>query len=153
MGARNVAETARAQGVQRLVQMSALGFNWQVSQASLVNTYYTNANVANLYSKTQYDANRTAGRADVISSPNTYSLYTLSQVQALNVGVPLMVKDPVTGKFKLTLGVQKSPNLTTPFLAFPMTGAGTATSIDAAGKLEFEFTSPDDAAFFRIESE
>ncbi|WP_367871684.1 hypothetical protein [Luteolibacter sp. Populi] len=88
----------------------------------------------------------------MISSPNTYSLYSLSQVQVLNIGVPLLAKDPGTGKFKLTMGVQKSPNLTAPFLAFPMNGAGTATTINGAGKLEFQFSSPDNAAFFRIES-
>ena len=72
--------------------------------------------------------------------------------QALNVGVPLLVKNPSTGKFKLTMGVQKSNNLSTPFTAFPMNTVGTNTTINAAGKLEFEFTSPDNAAFFRIES-
>jgi hypothetical protein len=132
--------------------MTALGFDWQVNQASLVNTYYTNANAANLHSQAQYDANRTTGRNDVINSPNTYSLYTLSQVQALNVGVPLLAKDPVTGRFKLTMGVQKTNNLATPFVAFPMNTAGTNATINAAGKLEFEFTSPDNAAFFRLET-
>ena len=73
-------------------------------------------------------------------------------MQALNVGVPLLAKDPGTGKFKLTMGVKKSPNLAAPFLDFPMNAAGAATSINAAGKLEFEFTSPDNAAFFRVES-
>ncbi len=106
--------------------LSALGFDWQVNQAALVNTLNANANTANLYNPTQ--------------------------VQALNVGVPLLTKDPATDKFKLTLGVQKSPNLTAPFLAFPMNGPGTATTINAAGKLEFEFTSPDNAAFFRVEA-
>ncbi len=136
--------------------LSTLGFNRQMNQSALVNTYYTNANAANLYSKTQYDANFTAGRntgqIDVLDQPNSYGLYTTSQVQALNVGVPLLVKNPSTGKFKLTMGVQKSNNLSTPFAAFPMNTVGTNTTINAAGKLEFEFTSPDNAAFFRIES-
>jgi hypothetical protein len=65
-------------------------------------------------------------------------------VQALNVGVPLLTKDAGTGKFTLTIGVQKTTNLATlPFTDFPMTGVGTTTVINGAGKLEFQFTVPD----------
>ncbi len=63
-----------------------------MGQSALVSTYYANANGASLYNQTQYDANRTTGRNDVINNPNTYSLYTLSQIQALNVGTPLLQK-------------------------------------------------------------
>ena len=69
-------------------QMATLGYDWQVSQPALVNTLMSSATGAGLYNQTLYNANRTAGQNDVISSPNTYSLYTLSQVQALNVGPP-----------------------------------------------------------------
>jgi hypothetical protein len=90
----------------------------------------------------------------VISSPNTYSLYTLSQVQALNVGVPLLTKNAGTGTFKLTIGVQKSTTLQPgSFLDFPMSGTGVTTVINAQGKLEFQFTVPDSAAFFRVQSQ
>ena len=108
-------------------QMAALGFDWQVNQPALVNTYFSNANGA--------------------------GLYTTAQVQALNVGVPLLTKDTVTGKFKLTIGVRKTTNLAQPFLDFPMTGAGTTTAINAAGKLEFQFPVSDNAAFFRLQSQ
>ena len=132
--------------------LSPLGFNWQVSQPALVNTYYTNANAANLYTQTQYNANRTAGQNDVTSSPNTYSLYTLSQVQTLNAGKPLLTKDAGTGKWKLTIGIQKSPNLaTTPFAAFPFTAPD--TTINAQGQIEFLFTGPGNAAFFRVQAQ
>lgn len=125
-----------------------------MSQPALVTNYYTNANGAGLYNLPQYNANRTAGRNDVITAPNTYSLYTLSQVQALNIGVPLLTKDPATGKFKLTIGVTKSTNLATvPSTAFPMTGAGVTTTINAAGKLEFVFPVSDNAAFFRVQAQ
>ncbi|MCX6876244.1 MAG: choice-of-anchor D domain-containing protein [Verrucomicrobia bacterium] len=105
-------------------QLAALGFDWQLSQPALVNTLMTNSNLA--------------------------GLYTQSQVQALNVGVPLLAKNPVTGKFKLTLGLQKSADLLH-FAPFPLTTPG--TTINGQGKLEFEFTSPDDAAFFRVQAE
>lgn len=51
------------------------------------------------------------GRKQVTDSPNSYGLYSISQVQALNVGTPLLAKDPVNGKFKLTVGLEKSTNL------------------------------------------
>ncbi|MCX6840567.1 MAG: SUMF1/EgtB/PvdO family nonheme iron enzyme, partial [Verrucomicrobia bacterium] len=72
------------------VKLSALGFDWQTPNTALVSTYYENASAAGLYNQTLYNANRTAGQSDVINSPNAYSLYTLSQVQNLNVGVPLL---------------------------------------------------------------
>lgn len=110
-----------------------------------------------LYTQAQYDAalltglqaGLQAGRTQVTDSPNSYGLYRLNQVQALNVGAPMLTKDPVSGKFKLTIGVKKSTNLTT-FVAFPFT-SGEAT-INALGEMEFQFTSPDNAAFFRLET-
>jgi hypothetical protein len=106
--------------------MSPLGFNWQVSQPSLVSNLLANANGA--------------------------GLYTPSQVQALNVGPPLLTRNPTNGQFKLTIGVQKTTNISLPFTPFPMNGPGTTTLIDGQGKLEFQFTVPDNAAFFRLES-
>jgi hypothetical protein len=109
-------------------------------------------NTYSLYSAAQYAANRTAGQNDVINSPNTYNLYTLSQVQALNVGTPLLQKNPTTGIFTLTLGVAKSTDLNI-FNPFPMSGPGTSTVINGAGKLEFQFTVPDNAAFFKVQAQ
>ena len=131
--------------------LSTLGFDWQVSQPPLVNTYYNNANIAGLFTQSQYAANRTAGQNDVINSPNTYGLYTTSQIQILNVGVPLLTKDAGTGKFKLTIGIQKTANLTTPFAAFPFTAPD--TTINAQGNIEFLFTVPGNAAFFRVQAQ
>ena len=105
-------------------EMAALGFDWQVAQPELANTYYASANGA--------------------------GLFTTSQVQALHVGAPLLERDPVSGTFKLTIGVAKSADLTH-FAPFPMTVP--QTTLNASGKLEFEFESPDDAAFFRVEAE
>lgn len=107
--------------------LAALGFDWQTSQPALVNAYFANA--------------------------NNNGLYTTSQVQALNVGTPLLTKNPATGKFTLTIGIKKTTNLALPFSDFPMTGPGTSAIINGAGKLEFEFPSSDNAAFFRLQSQ
>ena len=103
--------------------MSSLGFNFQANQTGLVHTLFNNANGA--------------------------GLFTLPQVQALNVDTPLLTKDPLTGLFKLTIGVEKAPQLTN-FFPFPMTAP--QTMINGQGKLEFQFSSPDNAAFFRLEA-
>ncbi len=89
------------------------------------------------------------GRAQVTDSPNNYGLYSLSQVQALHVGTPLLAKDSTTGKFKLTIGVEKSTNLVN---FSPMAIPVGAATINAQGKMEFQFTSPDNAAFYRLET-
>lgn len=130
--------------------LAALGYDWEVSQPALVSTLFTNANVAGLFNQLQLDASRHAGRNDVTSDPNAYSLYTLSQVQALNVGTPLLAKDPMTGRFKMTIGITTSADLIE-YQPFPFTDPGTA--INGSGKIEFEFTAPGNAAFFRLEAQ
>jgi len=73
----------------------------------------------------------------------------LSQVQALKVDAPLISRNPATGLIKLTIGVQKSTDLIQ-FNPFPMTAP--QTTINGQGKLEFQFSAPDNAAFFRLEA-
>ena len=107
-------------------QYVPLGFDWQVSQTALVGILNTGANAAGLYSPTQ--------------------------VQALNVGVPLIQKNAGTGAFKLTIGVLKSTNLTS-YQPFPLNTSGATTTINGSGNLEFQFTVPDNAAFFRLQSQ
>jgi hypothetical protein len=102
-------------------QMEALGFDWQVSQPSLVSVYFANAESAGLGSG-----------------------------QGLQVGAPTLSKNPATGLFKLSIGIQKSTDLLH-FTPFPMTVPQTTISGD--GKLEFEFPSPDNAAFYRLQAE
>jgi hypothetical protein len=132
------------------LQLAAYGFDPQVAQPVLMESFLTGNS---LFTPSQYEANRTAGRNDVTSAPNTYSLYNLSQIQALNVGTPLLQRDAL-GQFKLTIGVQKSTTLLPgSFQPFALDSAGASTSINGAGKLEFQFTVPDDAAFFRLESD
>jgi len=68
--------------------------------------------------------------------------------------VPLLVKDSATGNFKLTISVQKSPNLATvPFSAFPMNGAGMTSTINAQGKLEFVFPVLEKVSIFRLQAQ
>ena len=104
--------------------MAALGFDWKVSQPTLVSNYYANANGA--------------------------GLFTTAQVQALNLPTPLIQRNPA-GDFTLTIGVEKSTTLLPgSFNLFPMNTPGFTTTINGAGKLEFQFTVPDDAAFFKV---
>jgi hypothetical protein len=103
--------------------LSALGFDWQLNQTALVNTYYTHAPKA--------------------------GLYTQSQLQALNVGTPLL-QSLGGGQFRLTIGVRKSTDLNT-FSPLPMTAP--QTTINGQGELEFLFTSPDNAAFYLLRSQ
>jgi formylglycine-generating enzyme required for sulfatase activity len=104
-------------------RLSALGFDWQAGQPALVSALFSGANSA--------------------------GLYTASQVQALHVGAPLISRNPVSGKFKLTIGIRKSTNLIG-FSPFPMTVP--QIQLNGGGELEFEFDSNDNAAFFIIES-
>ncbi|MBS0658475.1 MAG: choice-of-anchor D domain-containing protein [Verrucomicrobia bacterium] len=108
-------------------RLAALGFDWQVAQPALVATYFANANLN--------------------------GLYTTSQIQDLNVGIPLLTRNPTTGRFTLKVGVKQSPNLaTTPFADFPLNTPGTTAVINGAGQLEFDFPASGNAAFFRVQS-
>ena len=106
------------------VLLADLGFDWQVAQNALVDTYYDSAEKA--------------------------GLFTTSQVRALHVDTPLLERDPVGGTFTLTLGLGKSIDLTN-FSPFPFQPSG--MSVNGSGELEFEFTSGDDAAFLRVEAD
>jgi hypothetical protein len=103
-------------------QLGTLGFDWQVSQPNQVGALFGGANKS--------------------------GLYTAAQVQALNAGTPLL-SQVAPGQFKLTLGVQKATHLTN-FTTFPMSAP--QTTINGQGNLEFRFTAPDNAAFYRLES-
>jgi len=103
-------------------QMAALGFDWQVSQPALVAALFANAGGA--------------------------GLFTASQVQTLNPGTRLLTRNAATGQFTLEIGMEKSADLTT-FTPFPFLAP--QTTIRPDGKLEFLFTVPDNAAFFRLQ--
>jgi alpha-tubulin suppressor-like RCC1 family protein len=101
-------------------RLSALGFDWQTNNAALV------------------------------ASLTDAGLYTAPQVQDLNVGIPLLQRNPNTGEFTMTMSVEKSANVGT-WNLFPMTAP--QTIINGQGKLEFRFTTLDNAAFFRLKAE
>lgn len=100
-----------------------LNFDWQVNQPALVAAFLADANRAGLHTK--------------------------AQIQALHIGTPLIARNPATGQVKLTIGVKKSTDLAH-YFSLPLT-SGT-TTVNGLGELEFTFTPPDNAAFFRLES-
>jgi sulfatase modifying factor 1 len=104
-------------------QLAALGFDWQVSQPALVTALNNGANSA--------------------------GLYTLSQIQTLSAGSPLLTRD-AGGTCRLTIGLEKSADLTTGFTPFPFLAP--QTTVNAQGLLEFTFAAPDNAAFFRVKA-
>lgn len=105
-------------------QLSGLGFDWQVNQTAQVSSLPAVLNAA--------------------------GFFTPAQVQALHMDTPLVQRNPATGTFTLTIGVQKSANLTQ-FNPFPMSQP--QTSINGEGRLEFQFTVPDNTAFFRLQAQ
>jgi hypothetical protein len=104
--------------------LAPLGFNWQVNNATLV--------------------------ATLTSKGSTAGFFTAGQIQDLNIGIPLLQRNPANGEFMITLGVEKSTALPS-FHPFPMSVP--QTLINGQGKLEFRFTVPEDAAFFRLKAE
>lgn len=85
----------------------------------------------------------------LVKALNLGGLYTQSQIQALTVGKPLL--QPVSpGTFRLTLGLQKATHLTN-FTPFPMVPS--QTTINGQGQVQFEFTSPENAAFYLLNVE
>ncbi len=105
--------------------LAALGFDWEVSQPALVDTFYESAPEA--------------------------GLFTPAEIQAANSDVPLLVRAAGGSQFTLTLGPEKSTNLVAnSFQPFPFTSAG--TTINGQGRIEFQFTTPEGAAFFRVQA-
>jgi hypothetical protein len=101
-----------------------LGFDWKEPQSGLVDTYYASANKA--------------------------GLFTVSQVHALHAPAPLISQDPASGKFRLTMDWKRSTDLLE-FFDFPANEG--SVFVNEQGDIVFEFTSPDEAAFFRVEVE
>jgi hypothetical protein len=103
--------------------MSALGFDWQSNQPTLVTALYSNANRANLFTQSQYDDNRARGRedgiADVIVSPTAYGLYDSTSIMDLRMG-GLMIQ-----KHGTDATIVFQPQTTTDLAAQPFTNNGT----------------------------
>ena len=106
--------------------MSALGFDWQSRQPTLVTALYSNANRANLFTQLQYDDNRARGLADgirdgiskVIVAPESYGLYDSTSIMDLRMG-GLMIQKRGTDA---TIVFQ--PQTTTDLVTLPFTNNG-----------------------------
>lgn len=112
-------------------QWADLGFIWNEAQPTLVATLFSNL-------------------AGALPNLNAAGFFNPDQVQALHAGVPLIQRDSATGVFTLTMDWKKSTDLST-FLDFPAQPPG--VSVNPQGDIEFKFTSPDNAAFFRVETD
>ena len=104
-------------------RMSSLGFDWQLAQADMVSAFQSGA--------------------------NTGGLYNASQIQAMNIGIPLISKNATSGQFEISVKLQKSTNLQT-FQQFSLNA--TDTTIEPDGSLKIRFIAPDSAAFFRLQA-
>ena len=100
-------------------KMSALGFDWQLNQLTLVSALYSNANLAHLFTQSQFDANRTAGRQDVLSDPASHNLYTSDSILDLRMGGLMLQKQ---GSNAI---VTFQPQTTTDLATQPFTNNGT----------------------------
>lgn len=122
--------------------MSALGFDWQSNQPTLVTALYSNANRANLFTQSQYDDNRARGRedgiADVIVSPTAYGLYDSTAIMDLRMG-GLMIQKQGTDA---TIVFQ--PQTTTDLATLPFTNSGTP--------ITNAIPMPGDKGFLRVEA-
>lgn len=61
----------------------------------------------------------------------------------------LLTKDQASGKFKLTIGAMKSADLST---YSPLSFLKGETTVNSRGEMEFTFSSPGNAAFFRLKT-
>ena len=81
--------------------------------------------IVGLYSNEQYSARYEAGQQSVIASPNSYSLYTANQIQALAFG-DLVLSKNANGSFTLNYDIEQSTDLqnwsTYAPLSTPLTG-------------------------------
>ena len=103
-------------------RMAAMGFDWETAQSALVNTYYAAA----------------AGAG----------LLTESQIQAQQGTAPLIRRDPDTGAFTLTIGMEESANLLSgSFQHFPLTDPQVSV---VNGQIVLEFASAGGKAFYRL---
>ncbi|WP_226894604.1 choice-of-anchor D domain-containing protein [Luteolibacter marinus] len=105
------------------LRMAALGFDWEVPNPSLVQTFQTSLNSAGFFAP--------------------------GQVQSLRIPAPTISRIPESGHLKLSWFLEKDAGAG--FVPLPMSEP--ETSVNNDGELEFLFGVEDDAAFFRLETE
>jgi len=118
--------------------LSSLGFDWQLNQPALVTTLTSNANLAHLFTQSQFDGNRTAGRQDVIASPSDFGLYDSNSIMDLRMG-GLMLQ-----KLGTDVTVVFQPQTTTDLSTQPFTNSGEP--------IIKTITMPSDKGFLRIQA-
>ena len=101
-----------------------LGFNWQITQTSLVDTYLSNSQAS--------------------------GLHRLDEIVDVSGGANIVELDSVTGIAKLVISLQESTDL--PSFNPIEINAGDV-SINSNGNLELELTAPEGKSFFRAEWE
>jgi hypothetical protein len=143
-------KTASA-GIYKVIASNVAG-----SVESNTATLTVNASSGNFYTQEQYNDSLilgynlglSAGRSSVTENPNSFGLYTLSQVQTIHIGTPLLTRDPTSGKFKLTVKAMKSTDLIN---YETLNFSSGSVVINPLGELDFIFDSGDSAAFFRLQ--
>jgi hypothetical protein len=103
-------------------KLAALGLDWTIPQPSLVSAYFAE------------------------SSRN--GLFNRDQIKAMRPSMKLLGKNPASGRFTLSVGLLKSTDLRN-FQPTPLLAPQIHVLDD--GNLEYEFASPEPAAFFRLE--
>lgn len=86
-------------------------------ETKTVSRVQTNPQSYGLYGLADYEANRLAGRADVISDPANFALYTASSIMDLNLGGVMLQKDGTNATVHLE--VQSTTDLSQGFTNHP----------------------------------
>ena len=96
-----------------------------------------------------FDMGFEQGVKDIKASPNKYDLYSVDQIRNLNLNTPLLQKHPTTGKFTLKIQGEKSGDLG----GFsPLSFKDGDVTVAPDGSVQFEFSSSDKAAFYRLKA-
>jgi len=134
-------------------KMSALGFDWQTAQPALVGTLfghayraglYTSNHVAanaaafNLFTQTQFEDNRQAGRAEVTGNPAAYGLYDSNSIMDLRMGGVMLRKN--------------GTNATVVFQPQTTTDVATRAFADHGAPVSLTVPMPGDKGFLRIQA-
>jgi hypothetical protein len=121
--------------------MSPLGFDWQAPQPAMVNVLFSNANRADLYDSTQYEANRITGvaegKAEVTNNPGAFNLYTSNSIMDLRMG-GLMIQ-------------RQGSNATVTFQPQTTTDLATQPFTNNGAPITNEIPMPGDKGFMRFQ--
>lgn len=127
-------------------EANALGFSPTLNLGPTLSFFRTNAERFTLgHSQAELDTALASGRQQVLDHPDYYYLFTASQLHAIAINQPFLARDPVSGKFNLSLQLTHSANLTN---WSPITP--TSSVLQGDGALKLELPAAGDAAFYRV---